>query len=142
MKNIGEVCVYEVRKAYRKGRKKRKRKIFLLDLRFAPIETTRSCRSLISSAGFGESTCQQICSSPPISRPRRRAYWYAPLRPRRLNQPHGNFIGHEPAGAGEDEPAICGECGELLALKHGDKGCILRAEHVGRQSLICAEQEP
>ena len=45
--------------------KKGKERFFLLDLRFAPIETTRSCRSLISSAGFGESTCQQICSSPP-----------------------------------------------------------------------------
>ena len=28
MKNIGEVCVYEVRKAYRKGRKKGKERFF------------------------------------------------------------------------------------------------------------------
>ena len=72
MKNIGEVCVYEVRKAYRKGRKKGKERFFLIDLCFAPIETTRSCRSLISSAGFGESTCQQICSSPPKKKSRDR----------------------------------------------------------------------
>ena len=50
--------------------KKGKERFFLVDLCFAPIETTRSCRSLISSAGFGESTCQQICSSPPQSRDR------------------------------------------------------------------------
>ena len=66
----------------------------------------------------------------------------APLARTLSDEADGNFIGHEAAGAGEEEPAICGECGELLALKHGDKCCILRAEHVGRQSLICAEQEP